>query len=162
METSFRKKIKIAIITLFVYGQSAQLISAQKSSGKQQLMKDIEVLNTASRDYNSKPQNDKNKIDSTLSSFETLMGRKLNDSERSFLSSQFSTMKELPTFELKENHIELYSKNKDSKNETMKVEIVNLEKNIFKFAGKTFQLDPNKAIHENIQVILKELNKPAN
>lgn len=146
-------------MTLLMCLNVLQAGAAQSPKGNPQLMKDIDVLNTISSEYNSKPIKDKSRVDQLLSSYESMMGRKLNVAERAFLSLQFATMNVLPSFEVKGNSIQIYDHGEGTKDLVISVEVIDAEKNIFKFGEKTFTLDPNKAIHENIQHILKELEK---
>ena len=133
--------------------------AAQGAMGNPQLMKDIQVLNKITSDYNAQPVKDKGRIEKLLTSFEGLMGRKLNIAEKSFLSLQFATMNVLPSFEVKGNSIRVYDHAEGAKDLVISVEVIDAEKNLFKFGDRVFSVDPNKPLHENIQLILKELTK---
>ena len=64
-----------------------------------------------------------------------------------------------PRFEVKNNAIQLFDMKEGSKNLPVRLEVIDAEKNTFKFGKNISQVDPQKPIHENIQLILKELRK---
>jgi len=159
MKNKFSKRLGAGFLIVLMQFNVYQAAAAQGFSGSPQLMKDIQVIDKLSKDYNTKTSQDKKRVESILSSFESLMGRKLALSERSFLALQFAAMDVLPRFEVKENTIQVYDMNEGSKDLLVSLEVVDAEKNTFRFGKRTFQVDPQKPIHENIQHILKELQK---
>src|SRR5207248_752886 len=122
-------------------------------------LKDVQEVDSYSTNYNLKPDDTKGRIKDLLSSYEKFIGRALDSGERNFLSLELATVNTLPHFALKDNIIEIYDQEVGSKEPILKIEIVDAEKNIFKFDGKSVKIDPNKPIHQTIQGILKELEK---
>lgn len=159
MKNRFSKRLGAGFLIVLMQFNVYQAAAAQSFSGNPQLMKDIQVIDKLSKDYNTQTSNDKKRVENILASFESLMGRKLALSERSFLSLQFAAMDVLPRFEVKENTIQVYDMNEGSKDLLVSLEVIDAEKNTFRFGKRTFQVDPQKPIHENIQLILKELQK---
>lgn len=159
MKNKFSKKLGAGFMIFLMNVNVYQAAAAQGHSRSVQLMKDIQVIDNLSKDFNTKTSKDKKRVESMLASFENLMGRKLSFTERSFLSLQFATMDVLPRFEVKNNTIQVYDMNEGSKDLLVSLEVVDAEKNTFKFGKRIFQVDPQKPIHENIQLILKELRK---
>ncbi|MEZ4815426.1 MAG: hypothetical protein R3A80_09520 [Bdellovibrionota bacterium] len=158
MKKDFSKRFTAGFMILLMNVNIYQAAAAQSFTGNPQLMKDVQVLDGLSKKFNANSQA-KQKTADILSSFEKLMGRKLSTAERGFLSLQFAAMKVLPRFEVKDNTIQVYDMNEGSKDLLLSLEVVDSEKNTFRFGKHTFKVDPNKAIHENIQIILKELQK---
>jgi hypothetical protein len=134
-----------------------QVAWAQQNRGMQ-VMKDIARVDTLSKEFNSKPKDGK-RVDSLISSYEQLMGRSLTGDEKKFLSLEFATLDILPRFDVKGNMIHIYDGESGSKDLVLSIEIIDAEKNIFKYGNRTFKIDPNKSLHENIQFVLKELQE---
>lgn len=144
----------IALMSLNSY-----MAVAQKYSSNPQLMRDIQTLDNISQGFNSKTETKKQKISNMLNSFEKLLGRQLSFAEKSFLTLQFIALPSLPRFETKGNNIQVFDMHEGSKDLLVSIEIVDTEKNIFKFGNRTFTVDPEKPLHENVKLILNELDK---
>lgn len=126
--------------------------------GYPQLQQDVEQIDGFGTKFNSDASN-KDRVANLLTSFEKILNRPLDNAERKFLTLEFATIDRLPRFEVKEKTIQIFDTEDGSKDLLLSIEIVDLEKSIFKFGQRTFQLDPSKPIHENVQLILKELQK---
>lgn len=157
MKNFSRRAASGFLITLM--SLNSYMAVAQKYNSNPQLMKDIQTLDKISQGFNAKDESKKQKISDVLISFEKLMGRKLTFTEKSFLTLQFIALPSLPRFESNGNSIQVYDMHEGSKDLLVSIEVVDAEKNIFKFGNRTFTVDPEKPLHENVRFILNELDK---
>jgi hypothetical protein len=117
----------------------------------------VKQMDKISEDFNTSGVEDKKRVERLLSSYESFLGRKLSASESKFLALEMASVPFLPRFELKDQMIHVYQQDKSKKDLLLTIEVVDAEKKLFKFGGKTFELKEDKSIHENVQIILHEL-----
>jgi hypothetical protein len=154
MKTVFTK---IALALLISTGL---LEASNPKADYKKLQTHIDELNRMSAQYNQ--SNDKNKIDQLISNLETFTQRKMSILEKKFIKAEFAQMETMPYAELSPKEIRFYDETDSKKELFLSMQIVNAEKNIFKFNNVVFELNPNKTIQENLKVLVNGLLAAAN
>ena len=137
--------------------------SKSPSSAKSEYRKlefHVDEFNKISAQYNQ--SKDINKIDQLISNLETFTERKMSFIEKKFIQAEFSQMESMPLAELSPKEIKFYDP-KDSKKEVfLSMQIVDAEKNLFKYNNMIFELNPSKPIQDNLKILINGLNTASN
>lgn len=120
----------------------------------------INELNKISTQYNQ--SKDKNRIDQLIANLETFTGRKMNIIEKKFMKAEFSQMETMPLAEVTSKEIKFYERTDKKRENVLSMQIVDAEKNLFKYNNIIFELNPEKPIQENLKVIINGLNTASN
>jgi len=127
---------------------------------QKELQTHISELNRISTQYNL--SKDKNRIDQLITNLETFTGRKMNMIEKKFMKAEFSFMDTMPLAEVTSKEITFYEETDKKRENILNMQIVNAEKNIFKYNNIIFELNPEKPIQDNLKVIINGLNTASN
>ena len=126
---------------------------------KNKLQSHIEELNKISNQYNQ--SKDKNRIEKLISNIEIFTGRKMSLIEKKFMKAQFSQMDSMPLAEISKNEILFYDESDSKRENLLKMQIIDAEKNLFKYNNIVFELNPYSSIQENLKEIINGLNASA-
>jgi hypothetical protein len=151
------RRIK-AVFTVAIISTGAQAFAWSQSNVGPQLMKDIAEMDVLSNDFNSKSKDPK-RAEALINSYEKLLDRSFSADEKKFFMQEFANAPAFPHVEIKGNSIQFFDDNKNTKEAAFNIDIVDVEKSIFKFGNHTFQVDRSKGLLENVQFVLKELRK---
>ena len=127
---------------------------------QKKLQTHINELNKISTQYNQ--SKDKNRIDQLIANLETFTGRKMNIIEKKFMKAEFSQMETMPLAEITSKEIKFYEGTDKKRENVLSMQIVDAEKNLFKYNNIIFELKPEKPIQENLKVIINGLNTASN
>lgn len=152
---------KLIVNIALALSLSTNLAEASNSKTEyKKLQTHIEEFNKISEEYNQ--SKDKNRIDLLISNLESFTKRKMSFLEKKFIKAEFSQMESMPLAELSPTEIKFYDE-KDSKKEVfLSMQIVNAEKNLFKYNNITFELNPNSPIQDNLKILLNGLITASN
>jgi hypothetical protein len=151
------------LITLFGTSSLYASIAPKKSSPKNEYSKlqmHINEFNKISLQFNQ--SKDKNKIDQLISNLENFTERKMTFIEKQFIRAEFSRMESMPLAELSPQEIKFYDETESKKDVFLSMQIVDAEKNLFKYNNKVFELNPAKPIQDNLKVLINGLITASN
>lgn len=120
----------------------------------------INEFNKISLQFNQ--SKDMNKIDQLISNLEIFTERKMSFIEKQFIKAEFSRMESMPVAELSPQEIKFYDETDSKKEVFLSMQIVDAEKNLFKYNNKVFELNPTLPIQDNLKVLINGLIAASN
>jgi hypothetical protein len=150
----------IALICTSALHASVAKKPSNLNADYKKLQMHINEFNKISLQFNQ--SKDMNKIDQLISNLETFTERKMSFIEKQFIKAEFSRMESMPVAELSPQEIKFYDETDSKKEVFLSMQIVDAEKNLFKYNNKVFELNPTLPIQDNLKVLINGLIAASN
>lgn len=130
--------------------------SAPEAAHDSVIRDNVQKLDQYSVAFNANPKPDK--VNTLITGYETLMGRPFQPDERKFLEAEFSKIKVMPRFAMKNKAVEVYQLSGKTREILVTMEVVDPKKNLFRYNDQTFELNADQGFLANLQKVVQGLN----